>query len=153
MRQPLAAFRPAEAADASRTGRPVVEGVAARGRPSAGVQHHRLRARSKTCITGLKMWSRLQFEETDAKLDRPSFIVHHANGQALAYVYFEEEPGRRAAAHLLTRDGARRIAANIDKLPELLLLRGRCRIFATVLKQNRALFLTTHEPCKYQASV
>ena len=45
------------------------------------------------------------------------FIVHDHNGQALASVYFEEESGRRAAAKLLTRDEARRIAANIAKLP------------------------------------
>jgi hypothetical protein len=54
-------------------------------------------------------------EETDA-----CFIVKDHGGLALAYVYFEEEPGRRAATRLMTRDEARRIAANIAKLPDIL---------------------------------
>jgi hypothetical protein len=35
------------------------------------------------------------------------FIVKDANGQKLGYFYYEEEPGRRSAAKLLTRDGGR----------------------------------------------
>ena len=57
-------------------------------------------------------WS---IEETAA-----CFIVRDRDGQALAYVYYEDEPGRRGAAKLLSKDEARRIAANVAKLPDLL---------------------------------
>ena len=41
------------------------------------------------------------------------------SAQALAYVYSEDEPGRRTAAKLLTKDEARRMGVNFAQVPGL----------------------------------
>ena len=66
---------------------------------------------------------------------QPCFIVRDRNGQALAFVYCEDEPGRRTTGKPLTRDEARRIATNIAKLPGLL---GAERPEANPLTQRRS---------------
>jgi hypothetical protein len=85
----------------------------------AGQGHHHSRATSERRRFS-PPWS---VDEQEA-----CFIVRDANGQALAYVYFEDEPGRRAAAHLLTRDKARRIAgvrrAGAERLRKAAVERG-----------------------------
>ena len=63
------------------------------------------------------MTSRRRFPPpwTIDEMNNACFIVRDTG-----YFYYEQEPGRRTAANLLTRDEARRMAANFAKLPELL---------------------------------
>jgi hypothetical protein len=55
-----------------------------------------------------------------AELQPNYYVVRDADGQQIAYVYYENEPGRRSAAKLLTKDEERRIAMNVAKRPNLL---------------------------------
>jgi hypothetical protein len=49
------------------------------------------------------------------------YVVRDANGQALAYVYARATMAEAMQAKTLTQDEARRIAANIARLPALLI--------------------------------
>ena len=51
-----------------------------------------------------------------------AFVVTYSAEQKLAYVYFEDEPGRRSAARLLSKDEAQRIAIRKLLLLQVLML-------------------------------
>ena len=66
-----------------------------------------------------------------AELQSNYYVVRDANKQQLAYVYYENEPGRRSAAKLLTKAEARRIAVNFAGLP------GRLLAHTALINLNR----------------
>ena len=47
-----------------------------------------------------------------AELQPNYYVVRDANGQQIAYVHYSNDPDRRSAAKLMTKDEARRIAVN-----------------------------------------
>jgi hypothetical protein len=53
------------------------------------------------------------------EMNAACFIVRDKNGQALGYFYFEQEPGRRAAANLLTQRRGAAHGGQLRQAPEL----------------------------------
>ena len=56
-------------------------------------------------------WRMIELEE--------AFRIEDATGLALAFVYFSDDPERRAVTGYMSREEAQRIAVNIAALPDL----------------------------------
>ena len=63
---------------------------------------------------------RWSVDDPDVKLGQDCYIVRDANGYPLAYVYFEDEPGRRSAATFDDPRWGAALCRDIAKLPKLL---------------------------------
>jgi len=90
-------------------------------------------ANGRAAITSRRFPPPWSAEETEA-----CFIVRDANGQALAYVYYEQEPGRRAAASALPpprRFRACKLIAAVRRSP-IVINRSLGRIFADKLLRH-----------------
>jgi hypothetical protein len=68
--------------------------------------------RYQSCAENERASSRFPPPWTIEELNNACLIVRDKYGQALGHFYFENEPGRLVAAILLTKDEARRLAAN-----------------------------------------
>jgi hypothetical protein len=69
------------------------------------------------------------------------FLVKDSSGKKLAVVYCEEEPGRRSAAKLLTKDEARRIAASVAKAVGAVSSKELDRLRSRLLRKMRSRLL------------
>jgi hypothetical protein len=56
-----------------------------------------------------------------------SFVGKDADGHSLTHILFEDNAARREIMKRLTKDEARRIAASVAKLPQLIALEKRVR--------------------------
>jgi len=85
--------------------------------PSSSLRHHGGRVKVKSDRAAPEQW-RLRSPCVVEDLAN-CFVVRARGGQQLAYVYYEDDPRRRSIVKVLSRDQARRIAAAIAKLPEV----------------------------------
>jgi hypothetical protein len=62
-------------------------------------------------------------------LNRDAFVVRDHNGQQLAYVYFEDEPGRPVIAQpqTHTRCQPNRVGTHRQQLPTPIAVANKCR--------------------------
>jgi hypothetical protein len=87
----------------------LVSSHARRRIPESRPSIRRFQRRSTAAASRRPPWT---VEELDA-----CFVVRNHSGQKLAYVYFEEEPGRRSAAKLIASTVTNRLPDSPDVLP------------------------------------